>query len=180
MAVGGVISSASGYASDMAQADASRKNAEFYQKQAQYNEMATQRETSIFEHSTEDLLARQSSAYSRAGIDLSGSPLLLLTQTQARASEQLSAIKEKGRQATEIALLRAQDAQNQADDIEDGAFWKAAGGILGTTGRVMATAQPKGGATKTGASDWSSTGSGTYVNRGNVPQTSWSVGKGDY
>lgn len=170
MAVGGGISAFSGYGSDMAQAEASRKNAAFYRTQAGYAQLATDRQTEIFEHETTDLLARQASAYGRAGVDLSGSPMLLITQTKEQASEQLAAIREKGRQDKEVALFRALDADNQAQEIADGAFWKAAGSIFSTGGKVLSSVPSGSKGATGGASEWSDAGGGASTRGGNIPR----------
>lgn len=153
MAVGGGISAISGYSSDMSQADAERANAAYFMRQAEYSQAATERELDIFSNEVDDLMGRQLSGYGKAGVSLSGSPLLLMDQTRERAEDEVLAIKEKGRQNVELALMRATQASNTADEIRSAAPWKAFGSLLGVAGGVMSkssTARPTGAETGSG------------------------------
>lgn len=140
MAVGGGLSAISGYQSDMAQADAEIQNAEYFKKQAFYSQAATERELDIFQNEVDDLMGRQISGYGKAGVSMSGSPLLLMGQTKDRADAELAAIKEKGRQNVELTLMRAQQAEATAESMQKNAPWKAFGSLLGTAGSMLAKA----------------------------------------
>lgn len=163
MAVGGGISAYAAYQSDMEQADAARQNAAYYEKQAEYSQEATDREMDIFSGEVEDLLSRQVSAYGRSGVDLSGSPLLLIGQTKEKAREQLAAIEEKGRQTRELAFMRANTSWQEADDLERGAPLRFFGGLLSTGGSLATRAAPKTGNQSFSSAEWEDTGSGTAV-----------------
>lgn len=142
MAAGSAIGATGGMMADKAQADAEEKNAEYYRKQAGYSSSATDREVDIFKHEVDDLLGRQMTAFGKAGIDMSGSPLLLIGQTQDRAKSEIEAIREKGRQNVELTLLRAQSAEDTAHGIRKAAPLKLAGGLLGGAGAVMTKSKP--------------------------------------
>lgn len=144
MIVGGGISAISGLSSDNAQADAEAANAAYYKQQAKYSQAATDRELDIFNNEVDDLLGRQLSGYGKAGVSMSGSPLLLQLQTEERSNDELEAIKEKGRQNVELALMRATSAENQAEEIRSAAPWKAFGGLLGTAGSVISAGSKAG------------------------------------
>ncbi len=101
---------------------AMEENARFYEKQGTYAKDASEREQMIFKNEVDDLLGRQTSAYGKAGVDLSGSPMMLIGQTKERAGRELKAIQEKGRQNVELAMMRARSTQKSADELRDGIF----------------------------------------------------------
>lgn len=162
MAAGGIVSAASGYQSDMAQAGAERENADYFRKQAAYSQAATDRELDIFQNEVDDLMGRQLSGYGKAGVSMSGSPLLLMGQTQDRADAELAAIKEKGRQNVELTLMRAQQADNNADSMQKNAPWKAFGSLLGTAGSMFSR-------TPTATTPGTTSTTTTVKSAGNIP-----------
>lgn len=167
----GFLGAAKQYEADGKKADAYAANSRFYKTQAEYAQSASDREQDIFKHNTEILLGRQTSAYGKAGVDLSGSPMMLMGQSKSQADDQLSAIREKGRQVVEIDMLRAKDAQKAADDISDAAFdnfgMNLFGSVLG-----IGTKSYSGGSSKSTTMD---TGSGTYTTTKGSTRTSGNI-----
>lgn len=140
MGAGTAFSAYSSYQSAQAQADAEQANAAYYQKQAEYSKISTDRELDIYNNEVDDLLGRQQNAFSKAGVSLSGSPLLLLGQTRERADKEIAAIKEKGRQNVELTLMRAYSSDATAGEIRSGAPWQAAGTLASGAGQIMSRA----------------------------------------
>lgn len=147
MGTGTAISAWSGYESSKAQAEAEAANADYYRTQADYSRVSTDRELDIYKNEVDDLLGRQQNAYSKAGVSLSGSPLLLMGQTRERADQEIAAIKEKGRQNVELTLMRAYASDRTSQEISDAAPWQAAGTVLSGAGQILsrAPAKPAGG-----------------------------------
>lgn len=148
------------------QIDAMRANARYYETQAEYSRKATERELEIFEHEVDDVLGRQVSGYGKSGVDLSGSPMLLIGQTKERAAEELEAIKERGRQNVELTLMRARTAQAQADDLMDASFDHFGLNLFTSAlGAGNAAARGKSSASVANRS-WEDTGAGTAASGG--------------
>ena len=88
-----------------AQAGSDRAQAEILELESKEVLRATRREADIFGREGEVAFGNQVSSFAKAGVDLSGSPLLVLAQTKADLINEQEDIKRRG--AVEAKLIRA-------------------------------------------------------------------------
>ena len=121
------------------QAKAEERNAGFFDEQAEFIEDAGRREEFLFEQQLDETEAAQIGSFAKAGIDLSGSPLLRLQETARLAAIEKGAIKRDVRQRARLARLRGDAARERADDLKDplNNILTAGGGAL-TAGAILA------------------------------------------
>ena len=100
-----------------AQADAERQNASFYKEQADFAEAALGRELAIYEEQTQEFRAGQIAGYGTSGVDLSGSPLLVLATTTARAEGEKDAMRANTAMQFREAMLKAGASLEQANRL---------------------------------------------------------------
>ena len=100
-----------------AQAEAERSNAAFYQEQAEFAREAGDRTLKIFEDQAAEFFGKQKTSFAKAGVDISGSPLLALADTQRRAYEEGTALKEDTRMKVREAYLKAGASSDTADRL---------------------------------------------------------------
>lgn len=102
-----------------AQAQAERENAAFLFEQADFLNQASFREQTIFKRQADLFLADQISAFNKSGVELDGSALALMGETDALINEELRAIRENGRLRTREALLKGTSALKRAALLDD-------------------------------------------------------------
>lgn len=107
-----------GMAADRAEYKAQKKaydtNAAWLEEQAEHARQATNRELLIHERETNEIYGNQVSGVAKGGLDMSGSPLLLLANTRMREFEEARAIKEQGYLQVREASLKAQEQRDMA------------------------------------------------------------------
>lgn len=101
------------------QAELERLNAQFLTEQAEFSNLSTAREESIFEDQLSELQGQQIGAFAKAGVDLSGSALNKIIQTTSKGIEELRAIQASGALNTRLASLRASSAFQTANTLSD-------------------------------------------------------------
>jgi cell division protein FtsL len=121
-----------------AEEDALQANANWYMEQAEFAHRSTVRELKIQNDESKEFYGEQVSGIARGGLDMSGSPLLLLAQTKLRAYEEKQAIIDYGNIQYREASLKGEIANRQRDQIKSGATMSAIGGVIGiATGGFM-------------------------------------------
>lgn len=108
--------------SNFQQADAERRNAEFYQYQADYARESAIRQEVLANRNYTKLSGAQLSAYAKGGVDISGSAASVVAETFTRKLEEMYAIKQKGELEYKLAYLRSQEAKRTADRLTDPLF----------------------------------------------------------
>lgn len=107
------------YQANMAQAQAERENAAWLDQQAEYAEIANQREQSIFIRESNQFLGAQFDAISTSGVDLAGSALDTIDESYNLVARELEAIQLSGEMQVREALLKAGAARTNANRLSD-------------------------------------------------------------
>lgn len=100
-----------------AQASADKKNAMFFQEQADFAQLAGERELAVFRDQADEFYGEQVSSYAGAGVALTGSPLLALADTKYRAAKEEDAIRMDSAAKIREARLKAGMSAKQAAAI---------------------------------------------------------------
>lgn len=124
-------------------AEAEKQNAAFYAEQAKFAQAAGERAEDIFKRETNEFLGNQTSAFAKAGVDLSGSALVALMDTHEKAKAEIGAIRTERDLNVKTAKLRGQAAIQNADRYTN--FWNNA---LPATGTILTNAAHTYGAMK--------------------------------
>lgn len=133
---GGALSAYGAIRANEEKADAQRRDAAFYDEQAQYAQLIGEREELVFKEKAEELRARQIGSYAKAGVDLSGSPLLILEQQSIRREQEIRAIRQERDRRVRLARLRQTEALGAADRLTsfENQFLSVTPTILSTAG----------------------------------------------
>jgi hypothetical protein len=105
------------YKANKAQAAAEEVNAAFYEEQAKFAEESLQRELAIYQEQAEEFKGSQISGYARGGVDMSGSPLLVLATTKARQEAEKEAMIANSKMQQREAYLKAGASYEQASRL---------------------------------------------------------------
>lgn len=132
MAAGTVMQMGGQYAANMAQARAERRNAKFYDEQADFARIAAQRQEALAEFDWTHKIGEQVGNYAAAGVDAgSGSAALTVGGSIANALSEIWAIKKKGDIETKLARLRGVQAGETATQLGSSTYnLMQAGGTL--------------------------------------------------
>jgi hypothetical protein len=103
---------------DSAQILAEGQNASFYREQADFARKSGERQQMIFDHESTILYGEQKSAFAKAGVDTSGSSLFMAKEMLFRQQESY-AIKQESDMNVRLAMLKASQADQNAQDIKD-------------------------------------------------------------
>lgn len=101
------------------QAQAEFENAAWLDQQAQFAEMSQEREVSIFERQAEQFRGEQIGSFAANNVELSGSALDILNDTDVSILEELEAIRLQGQFNIQEATLRARASRNNAARLTD-------------------------------------------------------------
>jgi len=115
---------------DAAAASAEDRNAAFAMEAAQFEAEASEREQEIFRNESALQFGEQVSAFAKAGVDISGSPLLVLADSKRVAGTELSAIKREGEFRVRRAILQARESRSNARNIRRSSRGRQIGGLL--------------------------------------------------
>ena len=126
---------------DEAQAEAERRNAEFFFEQEKFASFAAEREEDIFQEESDDFLSSQRTAFAKAGVSMSGSPLLALLDSKENIRTELNAIRKEGALRVRLAGLRASASLRKAKDIEDSKDLRSIGTLLTGGGQAFGAAK---------------------------------------
>lgn len=133
---GAAIAAYGAIKSNSDRADAERQNADYFNEQASYAQAVGDRELGVFSEKAEMLRGQQVGAYAKAGVDLSGSPLLFLEQQSIRREREERAIKTETERRVRLAQMKGMQAGEAADNYSS--FWtnfvSAAPSILSAAG----------------------------------------------
>ena len=117
MAAGTALQISGQLGANAAQAAAEKKNAQFYEEQAQFARLSAQRAESLSEVDWTTRYGAQVSAYAGGGVDLSGSAGLTVGGTLKMAVDDLFAIKKKGEMDMKLARLRGGQSAERANTL---------------------------------------------------------------
>ncbi len=131
---------------DAAAASAEDRNAAFAMEAAEFEKESSEREQEIFRREAELQFGEQVSAFAKGGVDLSGSPLLVLADSKRVAGTELSAIKREGEFRIRRALLQARESRSNSRNIRRSSRGRQIGGLLTGFGNLAnASSQIKAG-----------------------------------
>jgi len=80
------------------------------EREADITMLNTEQQAQLVEKETEQLKQTQKSRYLASGVDLSGSPLLMLEDTLARGGQQAEAVRETGYRTAKAMKRKGRDA----------------------------------------------------------------------
>jgi hypothetical protein len=122
----------------MAQSEAEKANAAFYDEQAEFARQAGLREQEVFEDQSNEFMGRQISQAGAGGVELSGSALLAFGDSKLRQIREVGAIKFDSAAKVREALLKAGASRQAAERITswENMFLPPAGQALGTATQV--------------------------------------------
>lgn len=106
------------YKANMDQGEAEKRNASFYREQADFARKAGERQQQIFDRQSQVLYGDQLGAFAKAGVDTSASSFYLAKEVFFRQQESY-AIKQEADMNVRLAMLRADQAQRNADSLQD-------------------------------------------------------------
>jgi hypothetical protein len=139
IAAGAATSAAGGIKANNDQAEMEKKNAEFYREQALFAEKAAKRAEDVFAREADQVIGNTITSFGAAGVDLSGSPMLVLLDAERRKAEEIQAIREEGRMNVSLARQRALSADELSRNLSS--FWtnalQAGGTLLTGAGSVL-------------------------------------------
>jgi len=115
---------------DMAAANAERRNAAFAMEAAEFERQSSLREQEIFKREAALNFGEQVSGFAKAGVDLSGSPLLVLADSKRVAGTELSAIKREGEFRIRRAILQGRESSVNARNLQNSSKGRQIGGLL--------------------------------------------------
>jgi hypothetical protein len=131
MGAGAAIDGVGTIVGNNAAAKAERQNQAFYDEQAVFAQEAGKRNEEIFLRSTSEFLGNQTSAFAKAGVDVSGSALMVLADTKQKARDEVTAIQKEAELNVRTAQLRGEASAANADRYTN--FWNNALPIAGGT-----------------------------------------------
>lgn len=105
------------YEANKAQAKAERANAKYYGEQAKLAKQAALRTKAIFDRESDAFVGTQVNMFAKAGVDLSGSALLIISQTKANQQAESNAILIDGNATERLARMRMQSSYATAKTL---------------------------------------------------------------
>lgn len=126
---------------NIAQAQAESENADWLEQQAEFAEFSAEREEDIFLRESDQLLGQQIGGFNVSNVELSGSALDVLNNTQALIQQELNAIEYAGAVKIQEALLKASAARRTADRLSsfEHNFMQAAGTLTSAGAQLART-----------------------------------------
>lgn len=125
--VGTILSAYGDWMASQAEAAVERRNASFYEEQADFARRAGIRERMLFDRKSKVTQGQQLAGFAKSGGDISASSFFMATQS-LYAQQESAAIQEEADFNERLALLRAQMSKEKADAIGDKkAFWLRTG-----------------------------------------------------
>lgn len=143
-----------------AQIEAAEKEAQFMEAQARRTEKVKQRQLELLELERNEIFGDQVNAIAQNNIDLSGSALKEVINTQLQIDDERAAIIEENDFDIQLARLRAREQRLGAERIRKAGKMQDIGTILG------------------GVSSFASTGVGIFAGTGSRPTGGTSTGSG--
>lgn len=128
---------------NQAEAEAHERNAEFFREQQKISQLATRRELDIFQRESEAFFGDQVSAYTKAGVDLSGSILRSLTETKRSVRQEEGAILEQGKLRTKLAGMKADESLRNADRARSSNFFDVISTVANVGASVAGRSNPE-------------------------------------
>lgn len=102
---------------NQAQAEAERANALFYEEQAQFARESTFRSLEIYQDEAEDFRGKQIGAIAAGGLQMTGSALAILADTELKKVRESDAIIRDGKFKEREAFLKAGASIEQAERL---------------------------------------------------------------
>lgn len=125
--VGTVLAAYGDWMASQAEAAVERRNASFYEEQADFARRAGIRERMLFDRKSKVVEGQQTAGFSKSGGNLAASSFFMATQSLYQQQES-AAIQEEADFNERLALLRAQMSKEKADALGDKkAFWLRTG-----------------------------------------------------
>lgn len=114
---GGALKTYGNIKANQAQAEAERANAAFYQEQAQFARESTARALEIYQDDAEDFRGKQVGAIAAGGLQMTGSALAILADTELKKVRESDAIIRDGKFKEREAFLKAGASIEQAERL---------------------------------------------------------------
>jgi hypothetical protein len=115
---------------------AARQNAAELARQARLEREAAKREAKNFRRESEIVFADKVSSFAKAGVDLSGSVLQVLAQTQQQAAEDARMIEQNGLQRSGVTAAQAAQQRSLARSIGRSGPLESVGTLLTGIGQI--------------------------------------------
>jgi len=122
-----------------AQRKALKGTAALRDKQAKEVVRQTRRESNIFKRKGEVVMGDQVSKFAKAGVDLSGSALLVLSNTRRELETERRELERKGLAEADLLRQGASSLRTQAKRVKRAGTMEAFGTVLGTGGQIAAS-----------------------------------------
>jgi hypothetical protein len=133
-----------------AEQQAHEQNAAFFRKQQLWAEEALTANLDIFDRQSKQFSGKQLRGIAKAGVDMSGSALLLFTQTKgAMGRERVSMVK-AGQRNIELAGMKADQSMQAAKTLKKDEMFDLLGAGLGFAGSLLNMSKPTGESMGTG------------------------------
>ena len=119
-------------------AEAADMNASYYAEQADYANEIGLREEDLFKQKAKRTEAGMVAAYAKAGVDISGSPLLMKEALIISREKELNAIRQEKERRIRLARLKQQSEEFVANNYRDpfNQFLSVAPTVLGAAGGI--------------------------------------------
>lgn len=124
-----------------AEISANNANASFFREQAEFAEFAKQKNIKRFKRESDIFFGDNISRFAKAGVSLTGSPLVSLAADKVLAAEEVDNIVREGNFNVRLAKFRAGQSDASSKALRDAAPYQTAGSILtgiGAAGRAGA------------------------------------------
>ena len=115
MAARTAISAYGAIKSNQDKADAEKRNADYYAEQADYAQQIGERELALFGQKEESLRSSLIGAYAKSGVEMTGSPLLMLEAQAIRGEQQKRAMTLETERRVRLARLRGESSLNMSE-----------------------------------------------------------------
>lgn len=136
-AIGGIFGAIGDHDATAAEVRALKLNGNWFMEQAEFARQSTVRELRIHQRDTAEFYGEQVSGIARGGLDMSGSPLLLLAQTKMIEYEEREAIKAQGEINFKEASLKGTLAFGQASATKSAGAMRDIGNVVGIAGAAL-------------------------------------------
>ena len=133
-------------ASNWSQAQAEKRNADFYREQAAYARLAQQRAEALAEVEFTAGIGQQISSYAASGVDMSGSAAITVGASVKALADEIWAIRKKGDIEVKLASMRGDSAEQRAETLNSIGYnaIQGAGTLLSAYGKKSGSSKTSG------------------------------------
>ena len=132
-----VVSAAGAIYNGIQSSNAADYNAKVSEQNAEAAQQKARLEENIQRQKIRTLMSKQQALYGASGVDMAGSPLLVMEDTAAKGELDALAIRYSGEIAARQARSQAEQFRQQGDSAMLGGFFKAGSSLLGGYNRSL-------------------------------------------